>query len=83
MDNWHKFRQLSRLEHWLLLQALLLLPLTALGLRWLGFKRVQSALAGLSPTGDKSAGDEVLMQAYTTAKMVKIGARYGLYHTCR
>jgi hypothetical protein len=59
-----KLRRLSRDERWLLLQALVLLPLTALGVRAFGVGRWQRMLAKLTPVrgirnpNSSSAGDQ-------------------------
>jgi hypothetical protein len=66
----------------LLAQALALLPLTALALRIVGFRRWQAALARLAPVGaPPPEGDEVvvLRQARMVARMVEAAARHGPY----
>jgi hypothetical protein len=78
--NWARFRRLSCPERGAFLAAMWLLPLTALGLRWLGFRRWQIVLArstrlpGLRATGDM--GDQA-SQAQDIARMVRVAARYG------
>jgi hypothetical protein len=76
MPSWGKLCRLSGPERWALAQALVLLPLTALALRWLGLRRWQSALARLAPRGGDRAvsGDD---RAHATARMVQAAARYG------
>jgi hypothetical protein len=77
LGNWHKFRRLSGAERWLLLQALLLLPLTAQMLRWVGVRRWQSFLARLSQVkriaGD-TGYDSLIRRARLTARMVRVAA---------
>jgi hypothetical protein len=62
---------------------LCLLPLTALAVRLVGFRRWHSALASLAPA-DKSqtnqSGDaSFLTQAKATSRIVRAAARHGLY----
>ncbi|MCS6806090.1 MAG: lasso peptide biosynthesis B2 protein [Acidobacteriota bacterium] len=49
MKSLNKFLQLSWLERWLFVQALLLLPLTVMALRIVGFARWQAVLARFAP----------------------------------
>jgi hypothetical protein len=66
----------------LLLQALLLLPLTGMALRLLGFKRWQSVLASLSPLGESSRVGQAsapVQQAQVSARMVQAAACHGPY----
>jgi hypothetical protein len=62
-------------ERWTFLQALVLLPLTALGLRWLGLRRWQALLLGRRPAGGPS--DHAL--AERTARLVAAAGRLGLW----
>jgi hypothetical protein len=81
-NNWQKFRRLSRPEQRVLLQALLLLPFTALALRWLGFKRWQSVLARLAPLPempDEDRAESLVRQARGAARMVRAAAWHGPY----
>lgn len=82
MNSWRKFHQLSQLEQWLLLWALLLLPLTALGLQLIGFRRLYTALTNLAPKCSTLIQDQVktLTQANATARMVRAAAWHGAYH---
>jgi hypothetical protein len=43
----------SRGDRWLLAQCVLLLPLTGLALRWLGFRRCLNGYAGLARLGPR------------------------------
>ena len=80
MDNWRKFWHLSWLERWLLLQALLILPITGLILRLLGFKRCQSIMVRLSPLRDAPVQTDILSQrARKIARVVRVAAWYGPY----
>lgn len=82
MGSWSKLQYLSWSERWLFVQALLLLPLTALALQLFGFRRLQCALASLAPTEQVSEQevDTLVEQAYVTTKLVKAAAWYGPYH---
>jgi hypothetical protein len=82
--NWQKFTELSRSEQWLLLQALLVLPLMGLGLRLLGLRRLQGLLSHwpLKKPGDVQE-EAIFAVAQAQARMVQVAARYGLYRaTC-
>ena len=82
MNSLYKFQLLSWPERWLLVQALFLLPLTALALRFLGFRRWQSTLASLVPIDEALAAGQdetAVQQAQITAKVVKAAARRGPY----
>jgi hypothetical protein len=79
--NLRKLQQLSWSERWLLLQAVLALPLVALGVRGFGLRPVQTIMANLhplEPTLDEDTG-RLLLRAYAMARMVKIAARYGFW----
>jgi hypothetical protein len=82
MSNWSRVRQLSPAERWLLVQALALLPLTALALWLVGFRRWQALLTRLAPVGGApAAGDAatLLRQSRATARLVDAAARRGPY----
>src|SRR5688500_3968043 len=82
VDNFCKFQLLSWPERWLLVQALFLLPLTALALRLLGFRRWQSVLAGRAPSDETCGGGQAeaaVQQSHITARMVAAAARHGPY----
>lgn len=82
MASWRKFHQLSQLEQWLLLQALLLLPLAALALQLFGFRRLYTALTNLAPKHSTPTQDQVktLTQADATARIVRVATWHGIYH---
>ena len=81
MGSWSKFEQLSWSERWLFVQALLLLPLTALALQLFGFRRLQSAFASCAPSQESQEKvDTLVQQAYVITKLVKAAARIGPYH---
>jgi hypothetical protein len=87
MRNWSRVWRLSAAQRSALAQALVLLPLTALALRVVGFRRWQAMLARLAPVSVSPAagGGEaaVRTQARAVAQMVEAAARRGLYHaTC-
>ena len=80
MDNWRKLQELSWSEGYLLAQALLMLPLTSVGLRWIGFRRWQSILSVLAPMAespDANRTSNSVRHAQIAARMVRIAARYG------
>jgi hypothetical protein len=82
VDSLHKFQRLSWAERWLLVQALFLLPLTAVALRWLGLRRWQAALAGLVRIDEPPVGSQVetaVQQVQATARMVRAAAWYSPY----
>lgn len=89
VNSWRKLHKLSRLELTLLAQALLLLPLTALCVRFFGFRRLYAAMAKLS-RGDKCVAATVtqsqpradakcLTQAYAIARIVSLASWRGFY----
>ena len=80
MDNWRKLQELSWSEGYLLAQALLMLPLTSVGLRWIGFRRWQSVLSAIAPIAERPASNRdsnPIRHAQIATRMVKIAARYG------
>lgn len=81
LNNALKFYRLSWQQRYLVAQASLLLPLAALALRWLGFRRFQSILITLSPLADEPVTDEaeVHRQAIATARAVRVAALHGPY----
>jgi hypothetical protein len=83
MHRWRKFRRLSWSERALFLQALWLLPLTALAVRCVGFRRCHWVLAGLVPPEETHAkmcrNCSPLPQAKATARMMRAAAQHGLY----
>ena len=82
MSSWNKFQRLTSRERWLLIQALMLLPITALLLRLVGFSRCQSVLCGLAPSVELPSGnqtEELIRRANVTARMVRAVSWHGLY----
>lgn len=80
IDRWRKFLRLSRPERFLLIRAILLLPITRLALGALGFRRWQAALGNLSSGIERPPAGDTLEQARRkkwTAGMVSIAARRG------
>ena len=74
--KWYSFWKIDRKERTVLLQALGLLPLVAISLKFWGLRRTQNALARLLPTpviSQQSA--ERLPQVLATARMVRVAAR--------
>jgi hypothetical protein len=86
MIKWHKFWQLSTAERAIFIQALLILPAMALGLRGLGLRRLQAQLGGLSRLDEiqpleRSASQA--QQAHSLARIVGAAAANGPYRaTC-
>ncbi len=67
VDRLQRFWRLSAAERSLLLRAMVLLPLTGVALRLVGFRCWQAALARLAPE-----------RACVTARMVQAAERHGL-----
>jgi len=82
MGRWHRFLRLSQSERWLLFQAFLLVPLTSLALRLLGFKRLHAALAHLTPMDETFVTSEpdALAKARAITRIVQAAAWHGLFH---
>lgn len=80
VDRLTKWRKLSGREHRILLLALLLLPMIALGLRFSGLQRVRAMLAGRKVLTDTEAEVErALARATSVARLVAAAARHGPY----
>lgn len=77
--NWRKLKSLSWSELILLMQALLLLPLVAFGIKYFGFRRFYGAIANLNRRKDKVQERGGIKQARAIAKLVEIANRHGLY----
>lgn len=82
--NWQKFIELPRSEQWLLVQALVALPLMGLGLRLLGLRRLRTLLSHRPLTKQWAAPEErIFTVAQAQARLVQVAARHGLYRpTC-
>ena len=82
MSSLRKLRALAWEERWLLVQASLLLPLTAIGVRTIGVGRWQRVLARHTPFNNTSISDSRFATAKSTviAKTVKVAAGHGIYH---
>src|SRR5262245_16728604 len=79
---WSKLRALTWPERILLGQSLMLLPLTALALWWLGFKRWQTTtakLAALSRARPASPATARLSCARALSRIVTAAASHGPY----
>jgi len=81
---WERFRRFNALERpaqELFLRAIVLLPLIALSLRWLGFRATQAGLkrflSNVHPERDPAL---VSKDAAVTARMVNAADRHGLVH---
>ncbi len=81
MDRLRRFQRLSGRDRWLVVQGMVLLPLTALALRLVGFQRCKAALSRLAPRAETAvAGRSVasIEQAQQVARMVQAASRHGL-----
>lgn len=74
-----KFWQLSQAERGLLLQALLLFPLTALGLHFLGFKRLYHGLTQSSSSILQQDRYQNSLPVEKIVNLVQIANRWGCY----
>ena len=75
--------ELSISERLIFLQALLLLPLAGLVLRFSRYQSVLSTLQRATPLKDRRSGVDPLPEALRTAKLVNAAAWRGLYDaTC-
>lgn len=76
---WSRFWSLTRSERYQFLLALVLLPLSNLAVRPLGFSRWRFAMEPGRPAADDDAdlGDSALTRARTAARMVASAARNG------
>ncbi len=80
MSRLAKLRQLSAPERRLLLSALAMLPAIALGVRVLGLRRVQAALARVAAHADAAANAErTCADAGSVARLVDVAGRHGPY----
>lgn len=80
MNKWRRFWRLSGLERGVLLRALLLLPLTTVALRLLGFRRWQATLARLAPVAETAGAglsEASIERAQCVARMVQAASREG------
>jgi hypothetical protein len=79
-----RFRRLSGNERWLLVQSVALLPVTAVALRLVGFRRWQAALSRLAPRGEAgtvSCPEACIPHVKIVARMVRVASRYSLWRT--
>jgi hypothetical protein len=74
-----KLIRLSWHERSLLLQALILLPIVALCVHFLGMGRTQHALAKLCPQAISRSPEPMWPQVETTARMVAVAAHYSQF----
>ena len=79
MSKWEKIKRLSFWELRQLGKAVFMLPMTALGLRLMGFNFVQSALSLGLPAPVYSTDARSMVKAQQIAKMVRVAAVYGLF----
>lgn len=76
-QRWAAFQQLSCGERRLLLEAVLLLPLVAVALRWFGLRRTQTLLAAKPRRGAPGAAGQG-MPAEAVAAIVALASRHTL-----
>lgn len=75
--KWYSFWRIEPKQRTLLLQALVLLPLVAISLKFWGLNRTQSGMVRLLPTPVMPQQSvEMLPQVLATARMVRTAARY-------
>ena len=76
-----KLRELTLTEWWLILVAVVMLPVVALSLRLGGFNRTKNLLSKFlaKDPGENRLQKQGTNQAKTIARMVSIAARYGPY----
>ncbi|MGH9848287.1 MAG: lasso peptide biosynthesis B2 protein [Blastocatellia bacterium] len=82
MNTLRKSLRLSWSEWWLLTQASVLLPMTALMLRLTGLRRYKLILSSLASSDSAPKEDQtemVLAQALRISWLVKVAVRYGIY----
>ncbi len=82
-ESWRKFRRLTWRERRALIRSLVLLPLIALALRVLGFRRSQMTLGKLTPEREPALdgrSDSAMREAQLAARMVATASRDGLVH---
>jgi len=79
INSWRKLKALSLPELMLLMQALLLLPLVAMGIKCFGFRRCHGAIANVTSRKNWIQEKEGIKEAKAIAKLVEIASRYGLY----
>ena len=72
--DWREFCQLTRLERWLLFQAIVILPVIAAGLHFMNFQRLRAMLERFSPVPVGDNGDNALQQAAATSRLVQAAA---------
>ncbi len=81
--KWATFRRLSPAERRTFFQAAALLPLSVVGLKVVGFRRWQGALARLEPAQPPRADTRAVERVRATARMVELAASRGLSNpTC-
>src|SRR5207245_11453867 len=81
VDKLQRFWRLSAAERRLLLRAMVLLPLTGVALRLVGFRCWQAGLARLGPAGTRLSVDpsrDSFERACVTLCMVLVEQRHGV-----
>lgn len=76
--NAQRLRELTRREQIFLLEALVMLPLTVVALRVVGFQRYQRWLVRGKVFKTGSSAPDPMVVAKQAARMVDVAARYGL-----
>jgi len=81
--DWNEFCQLTRQERWLLIKAIVLLPVIAIGLLFMNFQRLRELLERFLPVPGDNTGVDTLDRATCTARLVQAAAdRMPLAMTC-
>jgi len=78
VSSWGRFWRLPARERVFFLRAAVLLPLTAAGLRLVGFRRWQAVLARLSSSVRRPPRGDSWELARSAARMVEAANRHGL-----
>lgn len=82
MGSWSKLIALSPREQWLLVQALVALPVSGVALRFIALRRWQLILERLAPAGramSRPRDDQAVEAGDRTARMVRIAASRGFH----
>ncbi|MFB2935998.1 lasso peptide biosynthesis B2 protein [Aerosakkonemataceae cyanobacterium BLCC-F154] len=79
INSWRKLKSLSWSELILLIQAFLLLPLVAFGIKCFGFRRLYEKIANFSFSQTQVEKKDGIKQARAIAKIIEVASRYGLY----
>jgi hypothetical protein len=73
-ESWAKLFQLTWRERWILLQAIVFLPIIVAGLHCMNFQRLSSILVRFSPMSGEVCRDTAMQQAAATTHLVQVAA---------